>query len=1087
MSPLAGMLNFAGIDLGDDLTPGHKDNPKGFFEHDEIWQIHDQLLRETGSSWNDIRKLQPHWQQSPAADQARDRLGALLEQDFTSKPLWGIKDPRLSRLFGIWPELLDGLGAEARVILAVRHPMEVAVSLTQRDGLDPAHGLALWLRYTLDAERNTRGLKRAAQYYPNLIEDWRAELARLVAVLDLPLLEPTAQTSAAIDGFLDSGLRHHCAGADWADYPQPLAGWCAQVYDAMLTLPGAGALHTLDAIREAFDSSELQAAAYAAQISDHLRKMELYRNANQWLESERTAQTAVAAAAAETATAEQARLTSELERRAENTARHLPAPEPLDDDTDVLTVPQDAVAEDYRPPAVVSVSLEPGAQHSPRQNIFPNLRVVIVTPDIHGPIRNGGIGTAFAALAQQLAAWGADITIAYALGTHSENEPASYWQKHYADLGVKFLALTETQLQTVPSINAPHVRQLPWRVYRWLERNEKSFDLAIFPEWMGLAYYALIAKGQGLAFKNLVIAVNAHSPESWASEGNKVLPNYLDLIDRDFMERECVRRADWVISPSRYMIDWMRGRKWEVPDRVRIIQNLMPDTMGPLAGITPAQKSETLVFFGRLEFRKGLKLFCDAIDRLPPAQRNKLRAVKFLGKAVVQGGFDSRRYIADRTRNWGIRVDVVTDKNKDQALVELSQPGVLAVIASLSENSPYTVLECLHHGVRFVASRVGGITELVHPEDTESCLFVPNPQSLANCLENAMTHGFSVARMAQPQSGTREQWQSWFQEVVQTRSAHVARADASAEKPLVSICLVHHNRPQYLAQSLESLRTQSYPNIEVVLVDDGSPSAEAQQALTGLEPEFRSRGWQLIRQANSYLGAARNRAAEAARGQYLMFMDDDNIAMPHEVETFVSAALHGGADILTCASALFDEKPKKDPSNIWLPLGGAAGAGMYRNVFGDANAFWKRDVYLALGGHTTDYGVGHEDWELFAEAVLSGARLEVVPMPLFWYRVNTNGMLRSGDTWMDHARSARAYLRRDPGGLGMASAYAVFLKTSEEHEAFRPANMGGKRWRRIWRALLRARDPSLRAQFIGVWRHQGFHIAVTRALKKANR
>jgi GT2 family glycosyltransferase/glycosyltransferase involved in cell wall biosynthesis len=862
-----------------------------------------------------------------------------------------------------------------------------------------------------------------------------------------------------------------------------------------------------------------------------LSEIRLYRDANQCLESEQVAQTAAAtatAAAEATAAVERTWLAAELERVAEDrknlqaacdelrgelqqlqassswritqpfralvsrlqrikNKRHLPAPEPLGHDTDVLIVPQNAVAEDYHAPDPVSFSPEPRAPRSPSQNIFPNLRVVIVTPDIHGPIRNGGIGTAFAALAQQLATWGADITVAYALGTYSESEPASHWQKHYADLGIKFLALTETQLEQGPALDTPPVRQLPWRIYRWLERNEKSFDLAIFPEWMGLAYYALMAKGQGLAFGNLGIAVNVHSPEAWAMEGNRTLPNYLDLVDRDFMERECVRRADWMISPSRYMIDWMRGRKWEVPDRHRIIQNLMPDITEPSAGDASVQTPTTLVFFGRLELRKGLKLFCDAIDRLPPARRNKLRAVKFLGKAVTQSGFDSLHYIAGRTRSWGIRVDVVTNKNKDQALVELSRPGVLAVIASLSENSPYTVLECLHHGVRFVASRVGGITELVHPDDTKSCLFTPNPQALANCLDNAVTHGSPAARMAQPQNGTREQWQNWFQEVAQTRSAPVSQADAAAEKPLVSICLVHHNRPHYLAQALASLRAQSYPNIEVVLVDDGSPSPEAQQFLTGLEQEFRSRNWQLIRQPNSYLGAARNRAAEAARGQYLMFMDDDNIAMPHEVETFVSAARRSGADILTCAFAVFNDKPPATPTYVYLPLGGAAGAGMYRNVFGDANAFWKRDVFLQLGGHTTDYGVGHEDWELFAEAVLAGARLEVVSTPLFWYRVNTNGMLRSGDIWTDHARSARAYLRRDPSGLGMASAYAVFLQKSKEHEAHRPAIMGGERGHRIWRALLKAGEPSLRTQFIGVWRHQGFRSAVNRALEKASR
>jgi hypothetical protein len=405
-SALAGMLNFAGLDLGGNLTPGHEDNPKGFFEHDEIWQIHDELLRETGTSWQDTRQLPPDWQQNPPANLVRDRLDALLRQNFAGKPLWGIKDPRLSRIFGIWPELLDGLGAEARVVLAVRHPMEVAASLTLRDGLDPAHGLALWLRYTLDAERNTRGLKRAIQHYPDMLGNWRAELARLGAVLELPLPEPTAQTAAAIDGFLDSAMRHHRAGADWADHPQPLVNWCAQAYGAMLTLPDADALRSLDAIQDAFDGFEREAAAYTAQISAHLSEIKLYRNANQWLESERAAQEAAIAAAAaadaKTAAAERARFAAELEREAEDrknlqaahdelrnelhrlqassswrltqplrnllrhlrqvkARRHSPAPEPFDDDMDAPALPR-VVVEDHRVPAVVSVPPEPSAR-----------------------------------------------------------------------------------------------------------------------------------------------------------------------------------------------------------------------------------------------------------------------------------------------------------------------------------------------------------------------------------------------------------------------------------------------------------------------------------------------------------------------------------------------------------------------------------------------------------------------------------------------------------------------------------------------------------------------------------------------------
>lgn len=718
----------------------------------------------------------------------------------------------------------------------------------------------------------------------------------------------------------------------------------------------------------------------------------------------------------------------------------------------------------------------------------PPHRIVIITPDIHGPIRNGGIGTAFAALAQKMAAWGLDVTVAYALGLYSETKPVDHWRAYYRARHVHFLPLDKKAFDAdgTLTINAPRLRQLAWLIYRWLERHQDDYDLAIFPEWMGLAYYALLAKGQGLAFGALTLAVNAHSPEIWAMEGNHLLPAEPDCLDRDFMERESIRRADWVISPSLYMLDWMRTHQWQIAPRQLVIQNLMLDQeVGPPHNTTTTPPPATdLVFFGRLEFRKGLKLFCDAIERLSPEAKQRIRSIQFLGKAVIHAdGFSSLSYLKKRLQDWSIPTTISTNKDKDQALAELSRPGVVAVMASLVENSPYTVLECLHHGIQFIASNVGGIPELIAAEDKADCLFAPTPSSLAKQIDRVFLHGARPARMATSQAQTAQQWQDWLTALTPAPPAPAA----PAAPPLVSVCLVHYNRPHYLARALDSLRQQNYPNLEIVLVDDGSSSAEAIAFLDQLLPEFEARGWQLIRQENAYLGAARNRAVAAAHGDYLLFMDDDNIALPHELEIFITAALHSQADILTCISSLFTDTPTDTQPQIWLPLGGAAGAGLYRNVFGDANALWKRQVFLKTGGYSTDYGVGHEDWELFAKAILVGARLELVPQALFKYRVSANGMLRRGNLWIDHARSARAYLQEDPHGLGVACAYAVHLQKSRELNGmgFEASTLRISNLRVLLKALQLSRDPVLRMQFMAAWRNNGLKFAISRALGRS--
>jgi GT2 family glycosyltransferase len=236
--------------------------------------------------------------------------------------------------------------------------------------------------------------------------------------------------------------------------------------------------------------------------------------------------------------------------------------------------------------------------------------------------------------------------------------------------------------------------------------------------------------------------------------------------------------------------------------------------------------------------------------------------------------------------------------------------------------------------------------------------------------------------------------------------------------PLVSVCLVHHDRPEQLRQALASLEAQDYPHFEIVLVDDGSTTVAARAFLAGLEPLFLSRGWPLVRQANRYLGAARNAAARHARGEYLLFMDDDNVARPHELSTFVRVAERTGADILTAFADLFegDGPPGEDdrPLRRRLFAGVDSLVGVARNCYGDANALVRRSAFESLGGFTEEQGVTHEDWEFFARATLRGCHLEVVPEPLFWYRLSAGGMHRSTPAAQNYARSLRPFLEEVP-------------------------------------------------------------------------
>ena len=131
-----------------------------------------------------------------------------------------IKEPRITTLSGIWFEAARLAGLDIAAVIAVRHPQEVIASLAARDRASPELTSALWLKYSLLAERHTRALPRVFVEYTNLLDNWRREMTRISTALAIDL---NTRDEGAIEEFLTPDLRRqrHCGpvteffGTDW--------------------------------------------------------------------------------------------------------------------------------------------------------------------------------------------------------------------------------------------------------------------------------------------------------------------------------------------------------------------------------------------------------------------------------------------------------------------------------------------------------------------------------------------------------------------------------------------------------------------------------------------------------------------------------------------------------------------------------------------------------------------------------------------------------------------------------------------------------------------------------------------------------
>jgi len=228
-SALARVLSLCGCGLPAELVGATDANPLGHWEPHQALQLNETFLSAHGASWHDpTLRLQGEVAVDPLLRAAYiDKIGEFLAA-LPSAPLHVIKEPRITALSEYWFEAVRAAGFSVGVVVPVRHPQEVAASLETRDGASPELSGALWLKYNLLAERQSRGAPRVFVDYLRLLTDWRTEVARISAALAIDLSRSDA---GAIESFLRQDLRRQRHGNGVAAvFGQP---WISRVYTAL--------------------------------------------------------------------------------------------------------------------------------------------------------------------------------------------------------------------------------------------------------------------------------------------------------------------------------------------------------------------------------------------------------------------------------------------------------------------------------------------------------------------------------------------------------------------------------------------------------------------------------------------------------------------------------------------------------------------------------------------------------------------------------------------------------------------------------------------------------------------------------------
>ena len=499
-------------------------------------------------------------------------------------------------------------------------------------------------------------------------------------------------------------------------------------------------------------------------------------------------------------------------------------------------------------------------------------RICLVTSAISGPTLNGGIATAFYSLAQHLALrtdGRSDkrlfkVTVLYAAHPYYSVGTDQDWVDKFAREGIDFVPLPEPPIE----FDGPKYVIRAYRIFEWLRDRETDFDVISYHDNMGNGYYVALAKHQQLHFRNTFLFVQCHSTVRWADMLNFRPPKDHNTLAYYYMEQKSIEYADARVSPSQYFLRWMQDEgRYDLSHGLSIV---LPNTLFPLRPDNQATRtcsSSHFVFFARLEVRKGLLLFLDAIELLIAAGHAPTR-VTFIGPNVGIDGVPAADVVRTRTRGgqWPLAVDFEHNFNTDRALRFLADSRAVTVLPTMGDNSPYAVMEVAAANLPLITSDAGGGHELLRDDPRDSVIFPSgNASALAAVMLRAMGPGIPTVALRLSFAATRDT----YAQLIRSFHSLAARHPAPNYKALfqpdrrVTIGVTTHNRADQLLDCIRSVASQDYPHnlLHVVIVDDASTDADVPDALAKCERMLLERGisFEIKRlPTHSFVAATRN-------------------------------------------------------------------------------------------------------------------------------------------------------------------------------------------------------------------------------------
>lgn len=206
------------------------------------------------------------------------------------------------------------------------------------------------------------------------------------------------------------------------------------------------------------------------------------------------------------------------------------------------------------------------------------------------------------------------------------------------------------------------------------------------------------------------------------------------------------------------------------------------------------------------------------------------------------------------------------------------------------------------------------------------------------------------------------------------------------KEPIVSIIIPFYNLGEYLEEAIVSCLNQTYKNIEIIVINDGSTDEKSINILSDLKIKYKNKV-KFIDQKNLGVAKARNNGIKFSKGEYICCLDADDTIEPTYIEkTKNLLKKHKNFAIVTTQLIFFENM-----EGIWNPSDKIVDL-LVENCIHVASLF-RKSAWKKVHGYTSFTNRGFEDWDFWLKIVSIGYSWGIINEPLFNYRVRANSMV----------------------------------------------------------------------------------------------